>query len=118
MKHPVNDLKNAVVRRSFMKNGLAVAGAATIGAGLLAEGSSVFAQDREQSTGSLSKGDASILRFLAAAEILETDLWQQYNELGGIQDGEVQGGSGNPHYTKALKKLDGDMTVHPRQHRR
>ena len=109
MKHPVNDLKNAGGRRSFMKNGLAVAGAATIGAGLLAEGSSVFAQDREQSTGSLSKGDASILRFLAAAEILETDLWQQYNELGGIQDAEVPGGSGNSVYTDALKVLDGDM---------
>ncbi len=37
----------------------------------------------------LTKGDAAILRFLAAAEILETDLWQQYNELGGIQDSEV-----------------------------
>jgi len=49
-----------------MKNGLAVAGAATIGAGLLADSSSVFAQE---SSGSLSKGDAAILRFLAAAEI-------------------------------------------------
>jgi hypothetical protein len=25
--------------------------------------------------------DVTILRFLAAAEILKTDLWQQYNEL-------------------------------------
>src|SRR5438477_9839701 len=57
----------------------------------------------------LDKGDASILRFLAAAEILETDLWQQYNELGGIQDAEVPGGSGSPLYTAALKQLDGDM---------
>jgi hypothetical protein len=47
----------------------------------------------------LTKGDAAILRFLAAAEILETDLWQQYNELGGIQDSEVPGGTGNPAYT-------------------
>jgi hypothetical protein len=46
---------------------------------------------------------------LAAVEILETDLWQQYNELGGIQDSEVPGGSGSPAYTAALKKLDGDM---------
>ena len=59
--------------------------------------------------GSPTKGDIDILRFLAALEILETDLWQQYNELGGIQDSEVPGGSGNPHYTKALQKLDGDM---------
>src|SRR5439155_13293924 len=52
---------------------------------------------------------ASILRFLAAAEILETDLWQQYNELGGIQDTEVPGGSGNPDYSAALAVLDEDM---------
>ena len=59
--------------------------------------------------GRLTKGDAAILRFLAAAEILETDLWQQYNELAGIQDGEVPGGSGNPAYTEALAVLDEDM---------
>jgi len=29
----------------------------------------------------LTRGDVAILRFLAAAEILETDLWQQYTEL-------------------------------------
>jgi hypothetical protein len=57
----------------------------------------------------LDKGDASILRFLAAAEILETDLWQQYNELGGIPDNEVPGGSGNPTYTAALAVLGADM---------
>ena len=45
--------------------------------------------------GDLSTGDAAILRFLAAAEILETDLWQQYNELCGIQDNEVPHGTGN-----------------------
>src|SRR3989454_9569506 len=92
-----------------MKKGLAVAGAATMGAGLLADGSSLFASDREESSGSLTKGDAAILRFLAAAEILETDFWVQYNELGGIQDNEVPGGSGNAPYTAALKVLDGDM---------
>jgi hypothetical protein len=57
----------------------------------------------------ITVGDVAILRFLAAAEILETDLWQQYNELGGIQDSEVPGGSGSRAYTKAVKKLDGDM---------
>jgi hypothetical protein len=58
----------------------------------------------------LTRGDAAILRFLAAAEIIETDLWQQYNELGGIQDGEVPGGSGSAPYTQALQVLDGDMS--------
>ena len=59
--------------------------------------------------GGITKGDAAILRFLAAAEILETDLWQQYNELAGIQDSEVPGGSGNPAYTEAVAVLDEDM---------
>ena len=63
----------------------------------------------EASGGGLTKGDVAILRFLSAAEILETDLWQQYNELGGIQDSEVPGGSGSPGYIAALKVLDGDM---------
>jgi hypothetical protein len=57
----------------------------------------------------LTKGDEAILRFLAAAETLETDFWQQYNELGGIQDSEVPGGSGSPAYTAALAVLDSDM---------
>jgi hypothetical protein len=78
---------------------------------LLANGLSVFAQEEgpEEKSGSLTKGDAAILRFLAAAEILETDFWVQYNELGGIQDSEVPGGSGSAAYTAALKVLDGDM---------
>jgi hypothetical protein len=42
-------------------------------------------------------------------ETLETDLWQQYNELGGIQDSEVPGGTGSKEYTTALSVLDSDM---------
>src|SRR5437660_5800352 len=93
-------------RRSFLSEGLAVGGAGIIGAGILANGLPVFA---EESRASLTSGDIAILRFLSAAEILETDLWQQYNELGGIQDSEVPGGSGSPAYIKALEVLDGDM---------
>jgi hypothetical protein len=90
-------------RRSFLLKGAAV-GAASLGAGgVLLEPSEALA------SGGLTKGDAAILRFLAAAEILETDAWQQYNELGGIQDSEVPGGSGNPAYTDALSVLDSDM---------
>ena len=59
--------------------------------------------------GRLTRGDAAILRFLAAAEIIETDLWQQYNELGGVQDSEVPGGSGSPAYHDAVAALDEDM---------
>jgi Ferritin-like domain len=90
-------------RRSFLLKGAAV-GAAGLGAGrLLADPPQALA------SGGLTTGDAAILRFLAAAELIETDLWQQYNELAGIQDGEVPGGSGNPDYTEAVKVLDGDM---------
>jgi len=93
-------------RRSFLAQGLAV-GAGTIGGGrLLADAAPAFAAEQR---GDLTQGDAAILRFLAAAEILETDLWQQYNELGGIQDRELRGGSGSPKYKAALKVLDADM---------
>jgi hypothetical protein len=99
-------IKNGADRRSFLKKGIAAAGAATVGTGLLIKSNSALA---EEGSGHLDPGDASILRFLAAAEILETDLWQQYNELAGIQDKEVPGGTGNPAYTAAIKVLDGDM---------
>src|SRR6266568_4447136 len=106
MEQETTPSKDTISRRSFLRRGLAVGGAATIGAGLLATGLPAFA---EEASGGLTQGDAAILRFLSAAEILETDLWQQYNELGGIQDSEVPGGSGSPAYIKALEVLDGDM---------
>jgi hypothetical protein len=91
-------------RRSFIAGaGAGVLGAGVLGGGMLATAPAAFAR------GSLSQGDAAILRFLAAAEILETDLWQQYNELCGIQDREVPGGSGNKAFTNALSQLDSDM---------
>lgn len=92
-----------VKRRSFLK-GLGVVGAA------LSTGSLLATAAEGQPRGSIiTVGDVSILRFLAAAEILETDLWQQYNEFGGIPDSEVPGGSGSRLYTKALEVLDEDM---------
>jgi len=119
MKEGLNIWKRSTNRRSFMKNGLAAAGAATVGSGLWPNGSTVFAegQDREddddqEGGGPLSKGDAALLRFAAAVEALETDFWVQYNELAGIQDSEVPGGTGNPTYTEALKNLDEDMDVY------
>jgi Ferritin-like domain len=86
-------------RRSFLVG----AGVGALGAGLLGDVSMAAASS------SLTSGDAAILRFLSALEILETDLWQQYNELCGIQDDEVSGGTGNRRFTDALKVLDGDM---------
>jgi hypothetical protein len=64
-----------------------------------------------QNSNNITKGDISILQFLAAAELIETDLWVQYNELGGIQDSEEPGiAGGSPAYTSALQQLDGDMS--------
>lgn len=64
----------------------------------------------KEKSGKLTPGDAALLRFAAAAEILETDFWVQYNELGGVPNtSEVPGGSGNPAYTAALQVLDMEM---------
>jgi hypothetical protein len=105
-----NSNKTSTNRRTFVKSGLTAAAVTTLGAGLLARGPSALALgDSEERHGKLTRGDAAILRFLAAAEILETDLWQQYNELCGIQDAEVPGGSGSPIFTAALSVLDADM---------
>jgi len=91
-------------RRSFLRRlGLGAALLAP-GAALIGKASKAFGDDNQ-----ITQGDAALLRFAAAAEILETDFWVQYNELGGIPDSEVPGGTGNPAYTNALKMLDGDM---------
>jgi hypothetical protein len=87
-------------RRSFLKNGIAAAGAVTVGAGMMSSGLSALGADREH--GGITEGDASVLRFLAAIELIETDLWQQYNELGG-QDAPDSA------YKTGLQQLDGDM---------
>jgi hypothetical protein len=88
---------NRVVgRRSFLK-GVGLAGAAVLpGSALLSS------QAVARTTSKLTEGDVAILRFLAAVELIETDLWQQYNELGGVN-------GGNPSYMAALSNLDGDM---------
>jgi hypothetical protein len=111
MQDAWTSMKKAINRRSFVKKGITAAGIATASAGLLTNTTSLLAEDegREDRTGSLTRGDAALLRFAAAAEILETDFWVQYNELGGVQDSEVPGGSGNPAYTEALSQLDEDM---------
>jgi hypothetical protein len=79
-------------RRSLLKSG------ALASAALAAGASGGFAS----STPSPTKGDIAILRLLAAAELIEADLWQQYAELGGVSSGTQ-----NP-YQLALQNLDSD----------
>jgi Ferritin-like domain len=109
MKEKGSVLQKATNRRSFFKNGMVAAGAATMGAGLLSGGVAAFGHDDDDSA-PVTKGDIAILRFLNALEQVEADLWLQYSELGGTQDNEVSGvNGGNALYTAALQILDGDM---------
>ena len=97
----VNSPKRGVGRRTLLRN-LGIASATLPAAALWG--------DEQESDNALIKGDVAILRLLAAAEIIETDLWLQYSELGGTQDNEVSGvKGGNALYMAALEILDGDM---------
>ena len=87
--------RRVVGRRSFLK-GVGLAGAAALPGGAL------FADTALANSGPLGAGDVAILRLLAAIELIESDLWQQYNELGGVN-------GGNPAYMAALSNLDSDM---------
>ena len=89
-----SDWQRVIRRRSFLK-GLSIAGAA-------APASALLTSQGKAATNALNQGDLAILRFLAAVELIESDLWQQYNELGGVN-------GGNPAYMLALQNLDGDM---------
>jgi hypothetical protein len=107
---PPQNIKSSVGRRSFLKGSL-LAGGAVMSAGLLANGSLARAQSDTQESGPLSQGDIAILRFLAAAELIETDLWTQYAELGGIGDLppiEVDPNEQLNPYQIALSNLDSD----------
>src|SRR5881227_1756651 len=76
---------NRLTRRTFLKNvGLGAALLAP-GAALLSSSAKVLATNgNEKEKNALTRGDVAILQLLAAAELIETDLWKQYNELGGV----------------------------------
>jgi hypothetical protein len=90
----------AVGRRSFLK-GAAVSAAAVAAPTVLWQqrASAATPTAPAVSSGTPTRGDVAILQFLAAAELLESDLWQQYTELT----------NGNRAYRKALENLDSDM---------
>src|ERR1700722_8045225 len=90
--------QRVVGRRSFLKQA-GLTGAAALSASALIPGSAAA-----QSSGPTA-GDIAILRFLAAAELLESDLWEQYNELGGRH-------GGNPAYVKATANIDSDQPAY------
>jgi len=82
MKQLTEILERTANRRAFLKNSMVAGAVATVGAGILGSGLPAFAQATGNAT--ITKGDIAILRFLAAAELIEADLWTQYAELGGI----------------------------------
>ena len=95
-------------RRSFLGRGtLAVAGAAALLplAGMMTAAKPARADSRHPARHRLTGGDVAILRFLAAAELLETDLWQQYNEIT----------LGNAAFRDKLSQLDSDMATYVTQ---
>ena len=98
--------QNGVKRRTFLK-GLGAAGAALTGGSLLAAASGTA-----QTTGIVTSGDVALLRFVAAAELIETDMWQQYAELGGLTPGQlpVETAPSTPmnSYQAAFMNLDPD----------
>jgi ferritin-like protein len=90
---------NRLARRSFLRRlGLGAALLAP-GAALLSGANKALAAGGRQS---LNAGDVAILQLLAAAELIEADLWQQYKELGGV-DAPDSG------YKAGLVILDGDQ---------
>ena len=88
---------DVVRRRSFLQ-AIGVAGTPLVAG-------KAFAAENNQLTG----GDVALLRLAAAIELIEADLWQQYNELGGAVDNNDRPNPGNPAYLAALQNLDGDM---------
>jgi hypothetical protein len=108
--HPYS-ISRPVDRRSFLKSGLVAGGAVAVGASLLSSGPLARAQASTQGGGALNAGDVAILRFLAAAELIESDLWTQYAELGGIGTNppiEVDPNQTLNNYQIALSNLDSD----------
>ena len=90
---------NRLARRSFLRRlGLGAALLAP-GAALLSGSGKALAANGSQN---LTPGDVAILQLLAAAELIEADLWKQYNELGGVNAPD----SG---YKEGLVILDGDQ---------
>jgi hypothetical protein len=112
-------MNNTVDRRSFLRKSVVAGATITAGAGILGNVPSALG---EPGNGHLTRGDVSILRWLAAAEIIESDIWLQYQELAGFQDNEVSTiasqqipgypatpTGGNSSFTNAVSQLDGDM---------
>jgi len=86
---------------NFMTRGMIDASVAAAGAMLNRVCGTAYGKRLNYDSGRLTKGDIAVLRFLAAVELIECDLWQQYEELGGVTQGSQNS------YQLALQFLDG-----------
>lgn len=85
-----NTARAGLGRRSFL-------GKAAIAAAIAAIGSAAGPRRaRADSISTPNAGDVAVLQFLAAAELVEADLWQQYSELA----------TGNLAFREALQRID------------
>jgi hypothetical protein len=108
---PISSATNKLNRRSLIKGSLMAGGVAALSTTLLTKATPALAQGENDSRRGLDRGDIAILRFLAAAEIIESDLWVQYNELGGLTSGvPIEDDPNQPlnAYQAAFSNLDGD----------
>ncbi len=96
---PPTEANRRFSRRSLVKNG-AMGGAAVMGLGAFSGAMPALAATREQP--GLTDGDVAILQFLAAAELIETDLWVQYAELA----------TGNKAYGDALNAIENELVIY------
>src|SRR5258708_9627615 len=85
-------------RRSFFKMTATGAAMAIPGFALMNGTEIAFAESRP----SLNDSDVAVLQFLAAAELVESDLWGQYCELA----------TNNPGYRNALQTIDESLPAY------
>lgn len=99
-----NHEKMSLGHRGLMTSGMLAASVAAAGAMLSQLRHTSFGQKLDFTQSRLNKRDLAILRFLTVVEQIERDIWQQYNELGGVTDGMQNG------YQLALQFLDQDSS--------
>lgn len=90
-----SETTRAFDRRSFFQRATALGGGVLAASFLNFTGSRRAKADLPSDT-DITAGDVAILKFLAAAELVEDDLWQQYSELA----------VGNPKFAAALRRID------------
>ena len=96
-----------VGRRAFLRQAGLASAVAVPASAIVASGAS--AKRLRRASDQPTEGDFAILRFLCAAEIIESDLWEQYAGFGGQASAGRPNDGQNGFYVSALENLDSDM---------